>query len=100
VFLGVGARPVELPAAARQGNRANQQQGLLLVQVAPNSPAEHAGLLVGDVLLDIGGVPMSDGNSLVTALEQYGAGERIHLNLLRGGQLLGLDAVLAARVRR
>ncbi len=100
VFLGVGARPVELPAVARQGNRANQQQGLLLVQVAPNSPASQAGLLVGDVLLDIDGVPLSDGNGLVAALEQYSVGAHIHLNLLRGGQLLGLDAVLAARVRR
>jgi serine protease Do len=100
VFLGVGARPVELPAVARQGNRANQQHGLLLVQIALHSPASQAGLLLGDVLLDIGGVVLNDGNCLVAALDQYSVGERIQLNLLRNGRIIERDAVLAARVRR
>src|SRR6185436_15495738 len=50
-FVGVAVQPVQLAGAQRTPE---QERGLLVVGVTPESPAEAAGVIVGDILLQFG----------------------------------------------
>jgi len=76
-WLGVGAYPVELPA--KIGGH-----GLVLVHVAPDGPADKAGLFLGDVLVTVGGAKVPDIRALSGALV---ADQDVEIALLRAGQL-------------
>src|SRR4030095_408521 len=52
-FIGVSTMPVSLPDRQRAGR--SQTSGLLISNIAANSPAESGGLLVGDVIVGFGG---------------------------------------------
>ena len=65
-FLGVGSLLVPLPERQRAGR--TQQAGLLISHVAQGSPAEAAGLLVGDVIVGFDGEPVHDPDQLITKL--------------------------------
>src|SRR5829696_4565587 len=49
--LGVGTLPVELPASLRSAGTTMPKAGLMVAALEAGSPAEKAGMLVGDVLL-------------------------------------------------
>jgi S1-C subfamily serine protease len=87
-YLGVGTQAVRLSEAAR--SMTGQDAGLLVVSVRPNSPAERAGLLQGDVLLSLGNAKLTDVAALQAGLEDV-AGQRLALSLVRAGQLLTLE---------
>ncbi len=94
VHLGVSVQSVALPAATRQGRWAERSNGLLVVAVTPNSPAERAGLLLGDVVLDIDDIALEDTNTLVAALGRHAPGEQVGLNVWRAGALQSITVQL------
>src|SRR5437773_5227170 len=55
-FLGLAGQPVEL--TERQRGAEQREEALLVVAVTPDSPADTAGLMVGDVMLDFDGHPV------------------------------------------
>jgi hypothetical protein len=58
-YMGLAGQPVRLPDAQRGPD--DRDRALLVVAVTPKSPAEAAGVLVGDLLLDFDGRPSSVG---------------------------------------
>jgi len=56
--------------------------GLLVIEVAPKSPAETASLLLGDVLVAANGQRFQNAQALASAID---AGGLLHLTFLRGG---------------
>ena len=93
-YLGVGTQAVRLPDAAAAS--AGVRTGLLVSSVQPDSPAERAGLLLGDTLLALAGTPLTDAQALQAALEDA-EGRTLPLALLRAGQPLTLDVTPGAR---
>jgi serine protease Do len=83
--LGVRVLPVELPAFLRHANREAARGGLLIAAVEAGSPAEGAGLLVGDVLLGVGDDTPDDGEALLDAIAR--AGDTVRLRVMRGGRI-------------
>jgi S1-C subfamily serine protease len=67
-WLGVGVQPVTLQGA--QVAAAGQERGLLVVQVAPDGPAERGGLLLGDILLAYAGEPVTEPSALHAKLDE------------------------------
>jgi S1-C subfamily serine protease len=59
--------------------------GLLIVSVADGSPAEKAGIFVGDVLLEGNAKALSRPTDLLDVLSSVGSGDSIKLKYLRGG---------------
>ena len=59
-YLGVGMQPVRLPEALKRTLNLPGAGGVIIVAVEPESPAERAGLLIGDVVVALDGVPVSD----------------------------------------
>lgn len=93
-YLGVGTHAVRLPDAAAAS--AGQASGLLVSSVQAGSAAERAQLLLGDVLLSLGAVPLLDAGALQAALEDA-EGQTLPLGLLRAGQALKVDVTPGAR---
>ncbi len=89
--LGVSVQQVELPASALIGAWAGRAAGLLVVAIAPGSAADRAGLLIGDVLLDVSGAAVESAAALRDALSGT---QRAQLYLLRGGAALAVDVAL------
>ena len=83
--LGVQVLPIELPAFLRRANREAAQRGLVIAAVEGDSPAEGAGLLVGDVLLGVGDETPDDVEALLDAIAR--AGDAVRLRVMRGGKI-------------
>jgi serine protease Do len=89
--LGVRLLPVELPASLRGSE--GPETGLMVTALEAGSPAEKAGMLVGDVLLGTEG-RYDDTESLLEALAR--AGDSVRLRLVRGGKISVLDVALGS----
>lgn len=97
VTLGVQVQPAELPATLRQRLANGQTLGLLVVGIISGGLAEEAGLLVGDVLLDIANKPLNDVATLRAVLAQSSSQETVRLRVLRGGAIQEIDVALTAQ---
>ncbi|HEV8241211.1 MAG TPA: Do family serine endopeptidase [Thermoanaerobaculia bacterium] len=60
--------------------------GAEVVVVQKDSPAEKAGIKLGDVVVAVDGDPIKDGTDLTTTLARHQPGERVTLTLYRKGQ--------------
>ena len=72
-------------------------QGVYLRQVQPNSPAERGGLLGGDVILSLDGIPVNHFNHLQTLIYSRDPGETVNLQIMRQSQLHQVAVVLGER---
>ncbi|HET7192047.1 MAG TPA: DegQ family serine endoprotease [Pseudolabrys sp.] len=68
--------------------------GALIANVAPDSPAAHAGLKPGDVIVAIDGVPVDDPNAFDYRFATKPLGGSARLGLLRAGRELTASVAL------
>jgi S1-C subfamily serine protease len=73
---------------------------LLVSQVAPSSPAETAGLLIGDLIVGFDGEAVQDGEELVMRLRGDRVGRTLPLTVLRGGAALDVSVTIGERPTR
>ena len=81
--IGVGIQAINSDLAASM-NLPNLN-GVLVNSVRPGSPAEHAGIHQGDVILAVNGTPVSDTNELRNMVSSAAPGSDVNLNILRNG---------------
>src|SRR6266540_1029044 len=88
-FLGIvgGTRPLGDALAARLGRR----RGLEVVQIMDPSPAAVAGVRVGDVVVELDGVPIEGVADLQRRLIGDAVGRRFDLRVERGGELRSMS---------
>ena len=84
--------PVALAALA--GGR---ETGLLIISVEPDSPADAAGVLIGDILIELGGQPVDDTDSLQAQLGPSHIGQATPASVLRGGERKDLTVTIGER---
>jgi serine protease DegQ len=99
-YLGVNSQTVELAAGLQEVLGRKQDTGLLLVGVEESSPAAKAGLLLGDLLAGFDRKPVSDHRELLELLHASEAGQKVEVELLRGGKPLKLSVILGERTAR
>ncbi|MGH2448572.1 MAG: S1C family serine protease [Chloroflexota bacterium] len=85
-FIGLGMQPVKLPEKLRQTIGHDRPTALLVVSVEPGGPADRAGILVGDVILGLSGIPLEDTRDVQAALGPESLGKAIPVDLIRGGR--------------
>src|SRR5262249_8285503 len=90
--LGVAVQPITADLAASLG--LNDVRGALVAQIEPGSPAERAGLRQGDVITEVQGPRVSDGNELRNAVSNIAPGTSIALKVVRDGRTSDLSARL------
>ena len=94
-FLGIAGQPATL--AARQRGDSARERGLLVTAVTAGSPAEAAGVLVGDLLLEFDGHPVDSPDDLLQLLSGDRVGRAVPLRLLRGGEARDVTVTVATR---
>lgn len=94
-YLGVGAYPAQLspPLAQQAGGRTG---AALVASVEEGGPAAAAGVLVGDLLVEVDGVAITGPDGLRGVLGER-PGAPVTLVVLRGGTRLELAATLGSR---
>jgi S1-C subfamily serine protease len=95
-FIGVAVQAVQLPAAQRVDDR---ERALLVMGITPSSPAEAAGLLVGDLLLDVDGQPCGSPEDLLELLTVRQVGQDLTARVIRGGAEHEIRIRIAERPR-
>ena len=96
-YLGIRSQTVEIPAASQKALKREQATGLLIVGVENDSPASKGGLIVGDILVAVAGVPVLHHDELFTRLNGDVAGKSTPIEILRGGQPQTLNVVVGER---
>ena len=96
-YLGIGVQPVSLPQGLRSTLPEAKNRGLILLSVEPDSPAEKAGLQLGDILVLFNGRAMSDIDDLHDALRGEVVGQTVNAVLLRGGKPLEAPVSIGER---
>lgn len=66
-------------------------EGALVSRVLPTSPAEKAGLKVGDVIVEFNGKPVTDSASLPPLVGMTTVGSKVKVKLIRDGKPLAVD---------
>jgi membrane-associated protease RseP (regulator of RpoE activity) len=72
-------------------------QGARVVEVVAGSPADDAGLKVGDVITAVDGTDVTDGAALAAAIQGYRAGDKVKITYDRDGTSATATAELADR---
>jgi len=84
-YLGVGAQIARLPENLTK--ELGQDTGLLVVSVEPGSPADKAGLVLGDTLVTLDGASVRQLDDLLGALVGEAVGQTMDARIVRGGSL-------------
>ncbi len=93
--IGVRARTINEPLASAFDIA--PQTGVLIEDVGPESPAEDAGVRVGDVLLSIDGTDLHNVRDLALQLYQHEIGDILHLQILRNQTRSSLSVTVSER---
>lgn len=90
--LGVGINDITADMAAAL--KLPETRGAIVSSVLPGSPAEKAGIRVGDVVTALNGERVEDGNSLRNRIAATQPGTEITVSVLREGKEQQFKAVL------
>jgi S1-C subfamily serine protease len=96
-YLGVGMQPVRLPQYLVAMLGLANTHGVTLINVEPNSPADRAGMLWGDVLVTLDGMSVCDPGDVRGILNRDRIGRTIPAQLVRGGNLVEVSVTIGER---
>jgi S1-C subfamily serine protease len=96
-FIGVAVQPVALSASTLKQHGLTNDTGLLILSIADASPADKAGILLGDVLLEANGQVLVRPDDLLDALSGVSSGSALALKVLRGGTIKTVSVTPADR---
>jgi len=99
-YLGLAMQAAPLTESLRAKLNLTAREGLLVVHVEPGSPAERAGVLLGDVLLELGDKPVADTDAVQDQLRSNKPGVDIQAVFIRGGAVVKVELKLDARPDR
>ena len=91
-YLGISWQAIS-PYLARR-YRLPVEWGVYITGVEPGSPADQAGLQVGDIIVQIGETQLDETHSYINALFQFQPGDQVLLKLVCDGESMELQVVL------
>jgi S1-C subfamily serine protease len=86
-YLGVGLQSVRLPNAFRETLRQNEKTAAIVLEVHPDGPADKAGIVIGDILVSLGGKPITRLEDVQSLLSGDAIGKTLPLKFVRGGSV-------------
>ncbi len=97
----LGVRYLMLTPEIAQNNNLAKSQGAWINKgedgtpaILSGSPAERAGLLEGDIIMEINAIKLEGKNTLLSVVQKYKPGQKIGLRVFRGGKIIIITAVL------
>jgi S1-C subfamily serine protease len=98
-YVGVQMRTLTPELAQQNNSNPNspfalpEVEGVLILRVLPNTPAEAAGLRLGDVITTIDGQAINDAGQLQSLVDSSGLNKTLQFNVIRGDRTLKLKVV-------
>ena len=94
-FLGIQMATItpELKANLKNSQQLDiaEDEGILIVDVVPNSPAEQAGLQAGDIIQNINERAVSESDEVQQAVSKTEVGDELPLQVKRNGKTVDLQ---------
>ncbi len=92
-FLGVKFTTLSQWVAV--AGKSGLEDGAYISEVVPNSPADKAGIKVGDVIVAVNGKKLNQFNQLDNIVAQFPAGSQVLITYSRNGQTVDATIILA-----
>ncbi len=93
----LGVQMVDNSPAAAERFQLGTDQGALIIDVVPASPADRADIEQWDVIVSIDGNEIADSDDAVAAILDSVPGETLELDIVRGGDSVIVDAIIGDR---
>jgi S1-C subfamily serine protease len=93
----IGAILQSITPELAEGLHLKRDYGVIVSDVVPGGPADHAGLKIQDIIVSFDGTPTGSLPLFGQSLYMHGTGEHAKLEVLRGPDRLQLDVSLAER---
>ena len=91
-WLGVGIQHINQGLADSFG--LDSPKGALIASISPDSPAEKAGLEVGDIILQFDGKKINKSSNLPPLVGAVNAGKKVSLDIIRLGKKKTINTVI------
>jgi S1-C subfamily serine protease len=96
-YIGLLMYPVQIPESLQKKANTSASAGLLVMHVEAGGPADVAGALLGDILIDLDAHALDDLEHLQTELARKKIGTPAQTNVIRGGQRVQLTIQIGER---
>ncbi len=94
-YLGISTQTAKLPSGLHA--QLGQETGLLIVSVENGSPADDAGLVLGDTIIAFANNPIRNHDDLLANLTGDRIGNKSAVSIVRGGAVQSADVILGER---
>ncbi len=94
-FLGINM--ISMNADLARELKAGVQDGAVVAEVVPNTPADRAGLRMKDVIVEADGEPVNDVSKLRLGISKKDPGTAVKFKVVRDGRERVITAVLSER---
>jgi S1-C subfamily serine protease len=98
-YLGVAMQPVEVPENMGSKLPAETRVGLLVMHVENGGPAEKAGVMLGDVVFEVGGKTVEHVDAIQDSLTTAKIGDVLQIRVIRAGEIKPVSIALGERAR-
>jgi serine protease Do len=88
---GIGMSARNITPALASGLGLSREDGVLIENVVPQSPAQSSGLMSGDIILSVDKKPVQNIRQLALGLYSYAVGENAILEIQRGKQTISYE---------
>jgi S1-C subfamily serine protease len=85
-YVGLVMQPVQITESMQKTSGVAATSGLLVMHVETGGPADVAGILLGDILIQIDQQMLDDLDDLQEVLRRFGVHQEVKTTLIRGGQ--------------
>ena len=92
-----GIEPQPLSADLAQALSVSPAEGVLIRSMQRGGPADHAGILVRDVVVDVGGKPTRSVPQLLARIAELPPGSQAKVRLVRDGKPVDIDVTVGKR---
>lgn len=93
-YIGLSMQTVTAANALRNG--LSVDEGAYVVEVTQGSPADEAGIRVGDVITSIGGETITSADGAILAVRSHEIGETVQVTVMRGEREMTFDVTLGS----
>ena len=97
-FLGVNTTDVTTESAAMLERFGIEvEEGAFVRSTVPDSGADDAGVVAGDVIIEVNGTPTPDSASVGDVIRELDPGDVVTITLVRAGETIEVEATLGRR---
>jgi S1-C subfamily serine protease len=94
-WLGVAIQ--DLTAELANSLKLTQGSGVLVSEVVKGSPADTAGLLAGDLIVEVNGKKIKDSHQILLLISSLPVGEKVNVKVQRASRIMLFRPILAER---